>query len=354
MIYNIIGLMSGSSLDGLDLAFTTLIETGGKWTYEIAAAECIPYSSEWKQKLQQAPTLPVHHFLRLHTEYGRYLAELVLEFIDKYKLHHKVHFIASHGHTVLHEPEHLTTFQLGDGAALSALTGLTVISDLRSKDIALGGQGAPIVPIADKLLFSNFSILLNIGGIANLTIMQDDAPIAYDICPANQVLNYFAQQTGQDFDAEGQLARKGIVNNEVVEILNHLSYYRQEGPKSLANTYSQELIKHLQQLNVHDALATATEHIAQQIAAAMNKCNLQEAHAMATGGGALNTFLVERINAHLSENIHLHVADETTIKFKEALAMALIGTLRWREEENILCSVTGASKNSVGGALWVN
>lgn len=353
MIYNVIGLMSGSSVDGLDIAFTQLTETGGTWSYELLHTECMPYPSEWEQRLQSASNLSVPDFLRLHTEYGHLTAAMVLDFISKYELEHKVHFIASHGHTAFHDPARKTTFQLGDGAAIAAKTGLTVISDLRSKDVALGGQGAPIVPIADQLLFSEYPILINIGGIANITINQG-APQAFDICPANQVLDFFAKKEGKPYDDGGSLAKTGIVDHDILSQMNALDFYKMEGPKSLANSYTQNLVSLLESLSTADALATATEHIALQIAGCIARAGIEKAQILITGGGALNTFLQERIQDMLPPSFTLAVTDQQTIMFKEALAMALIGTLRWREEINVLSSATGASKSSVGGAIWVN
>lgn len=353
MIYNVIGLMSGSSGDGLDIAFTSFTETAGKWTFEIVKAACVPYPDGWEQRLHAAAELSVPDFLRLHTEYGRLTADLVLDFIQKNELEHKVHFIASHGHTAFHDPAQNTTFQLADGATIAAKTGLTVISDLRNKDVALGGQGAPIVPIADRLLFSDYQILVNIGGIANLTLNVDEAK-AYDICPANQVLNFFAKRAGKAFDDGGSMARTGEVDEEILSQLDALDFYKITGPKSLANSYSQHLIALLEPLSTADALATATHHIATQIAKSIQNSGMSEAQVLITGGGALNIYLQEKINEMLPQAFQIAAADEQTILYKEAVAMALFGTLRWREEENVLASATGASKNSVGGAIWVN
>ncbi|MBX9448498.1 MAG: anhydro-N-acetylmuramic acid kinase [Taibaiella sp.] len=352
MVYHVLGLMSGSSLDGLDIALVELSEIGGQWTFELKTAECVPYQEDWINKLKNAPKLAVPDFLELHTAYGRYLGSQVNEFIQKHQLQHKIHFISSHGHTAYHQPAVFTSFQLGDGASIAAVTGLTVISDLRNKDVALGGQGAPIVPVAEQLLWKEYPLCLNIGGIANLTV-NTHPPLAYDICPANQVLNHFAALAGKSYDENGSLAAAGTVNPAVLAQLEQLDYYRQPAPKSLDNTYSQNAVDLLDHLSPTDALATATAHIAHQVSTQIRKYAVPESKLLITGGGALNEYLVSLIQDELPQVI-IEKADHAVIEFKEAIAMALIGALRWREEENVLASVTGASKSSVGGAIWVN
>jgi len=359
MIYKVIGLMSGSSLDGLDIAYVQLEETRDKWSYEILYADCIPYTDEWLVKLNHAAEMPVADFLKLHTRYGRELGEQVNKFISKHNIEHGVHFIASHGHTVFHEPANHTTFQLGDGATIAAVTGLPVIDNLRAMDVALGGQGAPIVPIGDKLLFPEFDYLLNIGGIANITIRQNDTMRAFDICPANQILNSFAEREGYKMDEDGAMAAKGDLLFEILSELNDLPYYRQLPPKSLSNEAVRELIFPIllqTAYSNYDLLHTMTIHIAEQIAEAVRQYphGKGQAHMLVTGGGAFNKFLIAQLEKVLAPlNVMVTLPDDTTVKFKEALVMALIGTLRWREQVNVLQDVTGASKDSIGGSLWI-
>lgn len=358
MVYNVIGLMSGSSLDGLDIAYTQLTEVSGQWSYELLAADCVPYPPALAKELQQAHTVTVPQYLRLHTGYGHYLGEQVSQFMRRHQLEHRVHFIASHGHTVWHEPAARTTAQIGDGAAIAGWTLLPVISDLRSMDLALGGQGAPIVPIADKLLFAAYDYCLNLGGIANITI-NGEQPLAFDICPANQLLNHFALQLEKDFDDKGAMARLGSSNDQVLEKINQVAFYGKSSPKSLHNGFvTEEVLPHFNGLSDGaDALHTATRHIAIQIARALRPYRnpLQEQHMLVTGGGAFNDFLLETLREELNKDgaLELVLPDEATIKHKEAIAMALIGTLRWREENNTLHSVTGAQRNSIGGAMWL-
>lgn len=359
MVYNVIGLMSGSSLDGLDIAYVQLEESRGKWSYELLHTRCQAYPDDWKHRLRNADELHMGEFLKLHTAYGHYLGQQVQHFIDEHALEHKVHFIASHGHTIFHDPASRTTGQIGDGAAIAAVTGLPVISDLRALDVALGGQGAPIVPIGDKLLFSDYDYLLNIGGIANLTVKKDNELLAFDVCPANQVLNILAQRMGHDCDEDGAIAARGALLYDVIDELNQQAYYRLPAPKSLSNEQALQLVFPTlmeSPFQVPDMLRTSVQHIAAQVAAAVGQYPVDkpEPQLLVTGGGAFNGFLVRCIEEALKPaGIRVTVPDEKVIKFKEALVMALIGTLRWREEVNVFSSVTGAKRDSVGGALWM-
>ena len=363
MVYRAIGLMSGSSLDGLDIAYVHLQEIAGKWSYELINAECYPYSSEWKNRLKNATGLSAYEFQLLHAEYGHYLGQQVNRFIEGYNLHHQVAVVSSHGHTTFHFPERQLTSQLGDGAAIAAETGLAVISDLRALDVALGGQGAPIVPMGEKLLFSNYDLLLNLGGIANISCRYNDNYFAFDICSANAILNRLAGENGLDYDEDGKLASQGEINMELLNELNDLGFYSKGFPKSLANSFA--LIEVLPlvekyRLSVSDALRTYVEHIVIQVRQSVkslrdaNQLTLLYLKMLVTGGGAFNNFLAKRMQEILvEENIIIEIPDANVVKFKEALIMALLGVLRWREEYTVLSSVTGAKKNSIGGALWL-
>jgi anhydro-N-acetylmuramic acid kinase len=361
MVYKAIGLMSGSSLDGLDIVFIELAEQRGKWSYEIKSAETVPYDAQWKQNLAGATQLFAYDYLELHAAYGRYLGEAVKSFIDKYHFHHQVQLICSHGHTVFHAPDKKFTAQLGDGATIAATTGINVISDLRAMDVALGGQGAPIVPIGEKLLFEQYNWLLNIGGIANLSCRREDSYIAFDVCPANAILNKLAMSAGMEYDSGGNLAASGAANETLLQQLNAQPYYTLQPPKSLDNGFGSTVIYPLIQsspLLINDALRTYTEHIAFQISncldALMREPTGGTEQLLITGGGAFNTFLVERIKAALTKyNIEVVLPPADVINYKEALIMALLGVLRWREENTVLASVTGAIRSSIGGAVWI-
>jgi anhydro-N-acetylmuramic acid kinase len=360
MIYRAIGLMSGSSLDGLDIAFVEFHENAGKWNYGILQADCYSYSDEWIQRLKTATSLSALEYQLLHADYGHYLGQQVNKFIDQYGLHYKVALIASHGHTTFHVPAKKMTAQLGDGAALAAETQLPVVTDLRALDVAFGGQGAPIVPIGEKYLWSSYDYFLNIGGIANVSV-NTDPYVAFDVCPANRVLNMLANDAGKEYDAAGEMAASGNINEELLEKLNALDYYKQPYPKSLANDFGTDVIYPLIRdtgCGIPDALRTFTEHIAVKISSSVSdlenqKSKIENQKLLVTGGGAFNIFLIQRLKEQLKElNIEIIMPDEKLVNFKEALIMAFIGVLRWRQEYNVLSSVTGSSRDSIGGALW--
>jgi anhydro-N-acetylmuramic acid kinase len=361
MVYKVIGLMSGSSLDGLDIVFAEIHVNGGNWSFDIGPAACYGYEAEWKERLQKATALNALEYQLLHADYGHYLGRQVGRFIEENNLHYKVALIASHGHTTFHVPARKMTAQLGDGAAIAAETGLPVVSDLRALDVAFGGQGAPIVPIGEKLLLKEYDMFLNLGGIANITFNLPDHYIAYDICPANRVLNMLAQKSGKEYDAGGQMAALGNLNADVLQKLNELDYYAQPYPKSLANDFGTDIIYPLIRsygYTINDNLRTYVEHIVQQIKSAVVNNALttvgRPQKMLVTGGGAFNTFLTQRLTETLQElQIEVVVPNEKLVNYKEALVMALIGVLRWRQEYNVLSSVTGAERDSIGGAVWI-
>jgi anhydro-N-acetylmuramic acid kinase len=256
--------------------------------------------------------------------------------------------------------------QLGKGSIIAAVTGINVVSDLRSMDVALGGQGAPIVPIGEKLLLGDYLFFLNLGGIANISLNDGENYIAFDVCPANRVLNMLAEESGKKFDDGGQIAEKGTVNESLLEILNDLEYYKLPYPKSLSNDFGTDVIYpliHNRNDDTDDDLRTYVEHICHQIARAVSQLqkdfSLNEKKPgmqkmLVTGGGAKNAFLVKRLKEVLSKlKIEIEIPSNDLIDFKEAIIMALIGVLRWREENNTLASVTGALRDSIGGAVWI-
>lgn len=362
MLYRVIGVMSGSSLDGLDLAFVELEDKGGKWTYQIQEAACYPYTQDWMERLKSANHLSAQDFVALDAAYGHFLGNQIQQFISEKGLDYKVGLIASHGHTLFHVPGKYS-IQIGEGAAIAAETGLPVVSDLRSLDVALGGQGAPIVPMGEHLLLPEYKFFLNIGGIANLSFNGGSAYDAFDVCPANRVLNLLANEKGMAYDHNGDLAAKGRIETSVLEALNQLPYYQSDFPKSLANEFGTNTIYPMLNTSgrsTEDKLATCIEHVVTQVAVAVEKIVVKRRLAMqpekmlVTGGGAYNGYLVSRIEKRLSPlNIEITLPEPNLIEYKEALVMALLGVLRWREEETVFSSVTGARKASVGGALWM-
>ena len=351
--------MSGSSLDGLDIVLAELQESSGKWTYRILCADCMEYEDKWIEKLSDAINLTASEYQLLHSRYGEYLGKRVNEFIEQNELHHRVNLIASHGHTTFHFPEKKMTHQLGDGAAIAAVTQLPVVSDLRSLDVAFGGQGAPIVPMGEKMLFPDFDYFLNIGGIANISVRNENGFIAFDVCAANRVLNMLASEKQQPYDEDGKMAASGNVDEALLSELNALDYYKAPYPKSLANSFGTDLVFPLIKkygLSTEDALCTYSEHIALQIKKSLQSITIstQNKKLMITGGGAFNQYLVNRLQNAIQEiNIEVYLPEKEVIQYKEALIMALLGVLRWREQNTVISTVTGASRNSIGGALWL-
>ena len=362
MVYRAIGVMSGSSLDGLDVAFVSFEENRGVWTYEITAAATYEYTEEWQRNLQQATSLSAYDYLQLHGRYGRWIGGQINLFIKSFNLHHQVQLIASHGHTLFHAPANGFTAQIGAGADIAAITGINVVSDLRAMDIALGGQGAPIVPMGEKLLFAEYDVLLNIGGIANLTCKSNDEYIAFDVCPANKILNALAANEGKKYDADGGMAAAGTAHDGLLEHLNALDYYTLPFPKSLDNSFGVQtvlpIIESYGQINTADALRTYVEHIVLQVSTSLQSLSHQSAikskQLFVTGGGAFNTFLIHSLREVLLPlGFSIVVPAAEVVNYKEALIMALLGLLRWREENTILQSVTGACRSSIGGAVWI-
>ncbi|MEY3348466.1 MAG: hypothetical protein RLY46_505 [Bacteroidota bacterium] len=362
MVYKVIGLMSGSSLDGLDMVFVEIEEKGGKWSYQVLNAACMSFENDLKAQLRNAPSLHARELAALDALFGRYIGTQVNQFIESNGLQYKVALIASHGHTVFHHPPLYTT-QIGNGAFIAAETSLPVVSDLRTMDVAMGGQGAPIVPVGEQLLFPQHRYFLNIGGIANISFNGDAVYDAFDVCPANRVLNTLAEELGFAYDENGENARKGNLVEGLLDQLNAQEYYWQTFPKSLANEFGTDVIIPLIKsfkLDIRDALCTYVEHIAMQVSESVQQINRKrgviptEEKILVTGGGAFNVFLVERLNHHLhASNLTVEVPDPQTVAFKEAIIMGLLGILRWREEPTVLKTVTGAREQSIGGALWM-
>ena len=361
--YRVIGLMSGTSLDGLDIAyceFTTPSsilplakgETQKGWQYRIIFAETISYNKKWKEKLSSAFTKPKKEISKLDVEFGKFIGEKVNTFIKKNKI--KPDFISSHGHTIFHQPEKKFTLQIGNGKLISSLCKLPAVCGFRIGDVKLGGQGAPLVPIADKFLFSDYNFCLNLGGIANISYDKNKKRIAFDICPVNIVLNDLANKLGKEFDKDGKIASKGKINEALLERLNDLGFYKTSPPKSMGREWIEENffpVFDSFKISIEDKLRTVVEHIAFQISLAVNsQLRTPNSELLITGGGAYNKFLVKRISALSKSKVVL--PEDKTIQFKEAMAFAFLGVLRMRNEINILKSVTGAKRNSSGGKIF--
>ncbi len=343
--------MSGTSLDGLDIAYCEFTEEQDQWSWNILHAETIKYPNSWNKRLAGSMTLSGLELSVLHAELGAYFGECAKNFMDRHSCHPQL--ISSHGHTIFHQPDKLLTVQVGSGSVIHARTGVPVVCDLRSMDLALGGQGAPLVPVGDKLLFSNYDACLNLGGIANISYEENGLRKAYDIAPCNMTLNWLAAKAGHRYDDQGSMASSGETDKKVLEQLNALPYYHQEPPKSLGQEFVEEFIFPLLKTgSIRDMLHTSVEHSAEQIVKSIRSMKQENPKILVTGGGAYNDFLIDEVRRILGDDGELIVPDSMTIEYKEALVFGLLGVLRIIGRINVLASVTGASSNSCSGAIY--
>lgn len=342
--YHVIGVMSGTSLDGIDIV-KCVFQKKNTWRFKIERTETMKYTKEWSKKLRTLHMKNSKKIKAVNIEYGELLAKKIIRFIKKYSL--QVNLIASHGHTIFHQPENRITLQIGCGKTIARRTKIKTITNFRNSDIMLGGQGAPLVPIGDLFLFSKYKYCLNLGGFANVSIKKNKQLFAYDICPANFVLNYLSNKLALEFDYNGEIARKGILDTTIFNKLNQLTFYRESPPKSLSREWVEKEIFPLIQKNtsIINWMHTFVEHIALQIGNI-----LKDKTTLVTGGGALNNYLIKRIQ-HYS-NSKLIFPEETIINFKEAIIFGFLGVLKIRNEINCLSEVTGASKDSSGGEVF--
>ena len=349
--YRVLGLMSGTSLDGVDIALCRFVKKSGRWTWTIEASRTIGYSKTWRETLSAAPLLSGERLAELHTQYGRWLGERCKSFL-RTAGKRAPDFIASHGHTIFHQPGKGFTFQLGDGAAIHATSGLPVIHDFRQLDVQLGGQGAPLVPVGDRHLFGSYDVCVNLGGISNLSFEKAGKRVAWDICFTNMGLNMLASEAGQPHDEGGQGARSGEVDGGLLDELMRLS--RSTGRKrpslgreDFERDYAVLLRDKTKPLN--DRLRTMTAFISKKVCEAVTRSGGRK--VLLTGGGAHNTFLVECMREQAGRRFALTVADRMTVDFKEALIFAFLGVLRFRGEANALKSVTGAIRDNCSGSM---
>ncbi len=349
--YSVIGLMSGTSLDGLDVAYCQFSFANGSWSYQIMCATTYEYSPQWRQRLSTLENATAFEYALCNVQLGHYFGQCVREFMaDNSLACSDVDFVASHGHTVFHRPELALTTQIADPNAIAAEISLPVVADFRTLDLALGGQGAPLVPIGDRLLFSQYDSCLNLGGIANISFTQNNRRVAFDISPYNMILNHLAQRIGMPFDKGGEVAKNGTVNHELLNKLNALAYYDEPFPKSLGKEwFVANFLPLFQQSekNIGTLLATASEHIATQIANVLNANHLH--NVLITGGGAFNSFLTDSLRA--KTKCRISIPNALTINYKEAMVFAFLGVLRVRGQANCLSSVTGASSDNCGGVI---
>lgn len=342
--YSIIGVMSGTSLDGLDIVKCTF-KKHENWNYKINKGITIKYSEKWINILKKLHTKPISEVKKTSILYGKLIGDEVRKFADKNNF--KYDFVCSHGHTIFHQPKNNFTLQIGDGQAIANKTNKLTISNFRELDVQLNGQGAPLVPIGDLHLFNEYKYCLNLGGFANISIKQKNQIKAFDICPANIILNHISRKLGLEYDNNGNIGRQGHCNKELLEKLNNITFYKQKEPKSLSREWLEKNIlslKEIQLLSAKDLLATFYEHIGFQIGRL-----LIDNSVLISGGGAHNSFLCEKIKENSTSQII--IAENHIIDFKEALIFGFLGVLRIREENNCLKEVTGALKDSCGGEI---
>lgn len=340
--------MSGTSLDGVDLAEIYFSEQSEKITFEIGKTQTAPYSTEWIKKLKNAINYSEKELKVLNSEYTALLGNIIKTFIEQNKIE-AVDAVASHGHTILHQPQNGFTLQVGNLPELAQITNQRIVCDFRVQDVKLGGQGAPLVPIGDRILFSEYDYCLNLGGFSNISFEENGERIAYDISPVNTVLNFYAHKLGMEYDDKGRISRSGIFNHELFEKLNSLNFYHKKHPKSLGFEFVKEVIFPItEKYEIKEVLRTFTEHIAFQISKNISHKNSK---LLITGGGSYNDFLIKQIQHYLPEK-KIVIPEKKIIEYKEALIFALLGYLKLQNRINVLSSVTGATQNHSSGVVY--
>ena len=348
--YSVVGVMSGTSLDGIDVVYTQF-ELDNVWHFKMIHSETVAYNSDWEKILRNLVSYNATQLQQIDKDYTNYLSSIIKDFINKNNIKH-IDAICSHGHTALHQPDRGITYQIGNMPTMATLLNETVVCDFRVQDVELGGQGAPLVPIGDKLLFSEYDFCLNLGGFANMSTKLNNNRIAYDICPVNIVLNHYTKLIGLDYDDGGKITATGSVNNELLNKLNSLAFYKEEYPKSLGLEWVNKNVFPLIdsfQLETKDILKTFVEHISIQIAKEINK--KENSSVLITGGGAYNHYLINTLKQHSQHKII--IPSNVFVEFKEALIFGFLGVLKLRNEINCLKSVTGARKDHSSGKIYL-
>ncbi len=347
--YRVLGVMSGTSLDGVDVALVDFWLENNKWKFRVEISDTTPYDVHWQQRLAQAHHLSPKKLEELDNDYSLKLYELLSDFILANHVG-QVDAVCSHGHTVLHQPQKGFTVQIGNQPLLSEMLGCTLVCDFRVQDVENGGQGAPLVPVGDYLLFSDYTAALNLGGFANLTRMDQDSLRAYDLCALNTVINRLASGENLKFDDQGFLAREGKIVQDLLNELDRIDYYQRQPPKSLGIENVDKdvwpLIMKYQEIQTKDLLATFVEHVSKIIAHEIADAQ----SVLVTGGGAFNTFLTQTIQKYAQ--CELVIPSQIIIEFKEAIVFGFLGILRLRQENNIYASVTGCPKDHCSGKIY--
>jgi len=344
----IIGVMSGTSLDGVDLAEIIFLEEGKKIKFQIEKTQTVPYLQKWIEKLKNAINYTKKELKVINSEYTILLGNIISDFILQNQIKN-IEAISSHGHTILHQPEKGITLQIGNLPEIAKIVHQKVVCDFRIQDVELGGQGAPLVPIGDRMLFSDFDYCLNLGGFSNISLEENGQRIAYDISPVNTVLNFYANKLGVDYDDHGRISEKGIFNEELFDRLNAIAFYQKNPPKSLGFEFVKEIILPItESYTTKEVLRTFSEHIAFQIQLNIYK---KKSKLLITGGGAYNDFLIQKTRDYLPKT-EIIIPNKKIIEYKEALIFALLGYLRLENKINVLSSVTGAKQDHCSGKIF--
>lgn len=341
--------MSGTSLDGVDLAEIIFSEENNKISFEIRKTQTVPYSKEWIFKLKNGINYSEKELKVLNSEYTVLLGNIIQTFISENKIEN-IDVVSSHGHTILHQPQNDFTLQIGNLPEITQIVNQKVVCDFRVQDVELGGQGAPLVPIGDRLLFSEYDYCLNLGGFSNISFEEKGKRIAYDISPVNTVLNFYANKLGFEYDNKGELSKGGTFHKTLFDRLNSLEFYRKKYPKSLGFEFVKDVIFPItENYETQEVLRTFTEHIAFQISGNIRQ---KKSKLLITGGGAYNDFLIDRIRYYLP-GTEIVIPNKKIVEYKEALIFALLGYLKLQDRINVLSSVTGALRNHSSGKVFI-
>lgn len=343
--------MSGTSLDGLDIAYCDFKRNGKGWSYSLRKATTIKYTSAWVDKLSSAHHFSGEDLVALDVSFGKFLGKACRQFITRHRI--KPDFIASHGHTIFHQPKKGFTYQLGNGTAIHVESGIPTVYDFRSLDVILGGEGAPLVPAGDKFLFGVYEVCLNLGGIANLSMDIKGKRIAYDITFGNMGLNYLMNTIGKTYDDKGRLTSTGTIHPAMFKELGRVLKPIRKRRPSLGREIFEQRIKPILDtpgIALQDKLRTFTAFCVQEISTAVLS-STRNGNVLCTGGGAFNSFFISELLDALDDEATLILPDPDTIKYKEAIVFAFLGIKKVLGEVNCLQSVTGATRDSSSGVL---
>lgn len=346
---NVVGVMSGSSMDGLDLALVAFSDEEKKWDLQKSDTVALPDSL--KSSLKEIMTFTAIDIARTESHFSNFVAHSITEFLGPSE---HADLIGIHGHTLLHLPEIQTSWQLLNGGMIAEKTNCPVVCDFRNQDLSLNGQGTPMAVIADRDLYPGYDYYINLGGIANMSYQDNGQWVAFDLCPCNQILNHYSQLLGKPYDEHGDMARNGTLNRALLEALLKDPFILGPPPKSIDNTWVKDVVRKdidLHNLSIPDVLHTVVAYISEVIS---NHINKEKAQVLLSGGGTYNTFLIDKLcSTSQMKKIEFHIPDNETIDYKEAILIAYCAQLRYKGQTNFLSVATGASKDSIGGALYL-